>query len=98
MKKTAIAILSIIMIGCSSESDGKIEQAKHEGRKAAFLLVNAHKKEFQDNFELESLIIDAKIKQFQYTENGDTACFTAFDEGFRDYINKNDDRLAKELF
>jgi hypothetical protein len=52
----------------------------------------------RSTFEVERVILEAKVAQSEYLLKGDTVAAKAFDESFRAYVQTNDSIFAKELF
>lgn len=93
--KLTLIIMILVATACGSE--GSVYEAEARER-AVVMAKEVLKMSNRSTFEVERVILEAKVAQSEYLLKGDTVAAKAFDESFRAYVQTNDSIFAKELF
>lgn len=88
-----LSLLLLILTACGSKIN---KEARKDGEEAARTLVNeaAH----MSNMELESFLLNVRVNENIYRENGHKRAAELYIESFEEYIKENSDSLTKLIF
>lgn len=88
--------IAVLLVACNSDDvSNKYNEVRERAENAAASVVAADEMELM---ELQGRILAAKSVQSEYILLGDTAAADTFDVTFRRYVERNNRKLAGELF